>query len=188
MPMPMRTQPSRVSGQGDRRMRGGDVPQRRGEAGGCRDPDAVLEPPQRGPVVVGGGVGEVAEQADDAEPADALEARRLGEHDAVVLGCDAVARQPGLELEVHADGAIPGCRGRRLQQLIEVRDAQLDPGRRRLDERRAGRVQPREDRGHDAAAAQGERLADVGDAEAASRRPRAPPPLSAPRRGRSRRP
>ena len=67
---------------------------------------------------------------------------------------------------MHADGTIGGCRGRRLQQLVEARDAELDPERRGLGERGAGRVQPREDRRDDAGAAQGERLADVGDAEA----------------------
>ncbi len=141
------------------------MPQGRGETRGCRDAHRILEHAQRGPVVVGRGVGEVAEQPDDPQPADALEPRGLREHDAVVLGGDAVARQPGLELEVHPDGTIAGCRRRGLQQLIEVRDPQLDPHRGRLDERGARRVQPREDRRGDAAAAQREGLADVGDAE-----------------------
>ena len=153
--------------QGDRRVRRRDVAQRRGESRGCRHPDAVLERLQRDPVVVRGGVGEVAEQADHAEPADPLQPRRLREHHAVVLGGDAVARQPGLQLEMNADRAILGCRGRRLQQLIEVRHAELDTRRRRFDERRPGRVQPRQDGRHDAAAAQGERLTDVGDADSA---------------------
>ena len=102
--MPMRTQPSRVSGSAIAAWVAAMC-----RSGGARPADAATPTPssngaQRDPVVLGGGVGEVAEQADHAEPADALEARRLGEHDPVVLGCDAVAGQPGLELEVHADG------------------------------------------------------------------------------------
>ena len=59
-----------------------------------------------GAVVLGARVREVTEQSDYPQLADALEPRGLGEDDTVVSRRDAVAPEPGLKLEVHADGPV----------------------------------------------------------------------------------
>ena len=165
--MPRRTQPSRASGSAMAAWRRGDVPQRRGETDGCAAPPRPPRTARRRGAIV---LAEVLERWLKIPITRSLPMRSSraasAKIDGAVLGRDAVAAEPGLELEVHTHWAIDGCRGRRLQQLVEARDARAR-SRATAASRKSGSggVQPREDRRVDAGPAQRERLADVGDAE-----------------------
>ena len=68
----------------------------------------------------------MTEEPDDAQSSDALETRGLGEHAPPVGRRDAVAREPRLELQVHADRTIDRRDGTGSLKLVERRDAHLD--------------------------------------------------------------
>src|SRR5690606_22409788 len=107
----------------------------------------------------------MAEEAGDAEAADALEAGGFGEDPSPVARGDAVARQSGLELEVHGDRIVHGYRGSGRLELVERRDADLDAVRGRGIEALPRFVQPGHDRSVDPLPAQLECFGDLGDAQ-----------------------
>ena len=140
--------------------------QRRCETDGCRDRDAVLERGERGPVVVGRGVGEVAEQRRSTRSLP-MRSRRAASANTTRQSSGAMPLRPSPVSSLRctptgrsADAAAAACCS---WSKLEMPSSM--PGAGGLGEGRAGGVQPREDRRDDAGPAQGERLADVGDAE-----------------------
>jgi hypothetical protein len=128
---------------------------------------------------------EMAEDAHDPQAPDALQTGGLGEGDRVVGGASPLRPRPVSIFRCTPTGrsAVAAAAA---AWLIDA-ETELDATGGGLGEAGARRVEPGDDGGVDARAAQGQRLVDVGDADAAAP-PRAPRGPGARRRARSRRP